>query len=91
MTSAAYGVSHHSIANRAAVGCPVSPFFASAAWLEVLQGEERAHPAHPDLAFCALSGLYVGVGCSVTVAGPVCGPGRGCSFRPLPSDTEPSL
>ena len=28
-TSAAYGVGHHSIARAAAVGCPVSPFFAS--------------------------------------------------------------
>jgi len=54
MTSAAYGVGRDSIADGAAEGCPVSPFFASTARLEVLPGEERAHPAHPDLAFWAL-------------------------------------
>jgi len=47
MTSAAYGVGRDSIADGAAVGCPVSPFFASTAWLGVLPGEERAHPARP--------------------------------------------
>ncbi|RLE18852.1 MAG: hypothetical protein DRJ65_20905 [Acidobacteria bacterium] len=40
MTSAACGVSQHSIADRAAVGCPVSPFFASTAQLRVLPDEE---------------------------------------------------
>ena len=47
MTSAAYDVGRDSIADGAAVGCPVSPFFASTAWLGVLPGEERAHPARP--------------------------------------------
>ncbi|RLE36024.1 MAG: hypothetical protein DRJ61_01760 [Acidobacteria bacterium] len=47
MTSAAYTVGRDSIADGAAVGCPVSPFFASTARLGVLPGEERAHPALP--------------------------------------------
>ncbi len=63
MISAACGVSRDSIAEGVAVGCPVTPFFASAARLGVLLGEERAHPARPDLAFRTLAGLYVGVGC----------------------------
>ncbi|MCK5379439.1 MAG: hypothetical protein KAJ78_08535 [Acidobacteria bacterium] len=62
MISAAYGFSRDSIAAAAAVGCQVSPFFASTAWLGVLPGEERAHMARPDSAVCALSGLYVGIG-----------------------------
>ena len=62
-TSAACGVGPDSIADALAVGCPVSPFFASTAWLGVLPGEERAHPARPALAFWALSGPNVCVGC----------------------------
>ena len=49
MTSAAYGFSQDSTAKGVAVDCPVSPFFATAARLGVLPGEERAHPARPDL------------------------------------------
>ncbi|MEN8162999.1 MAG: hypothetical protein ABFS37_02630 [Acidobacteriota bacterium] len=64
MTSAAYGVGQYSIANALAEDCPVSPFFASTARLGGLPGEERAHPARPDLGFCALSGPNIGVGCS---------------------------
>ncbi len=62
-TSAACGVGPDSIADALAVGCPVSPFFASTAWLGVLPGEERAHPARPALPFWALSGPNVCVGC----------------------------
>jgi len=51
MTSAAYGVGRDSIAEVTAVDCPVSPFFATAAWLGVLPGEERAHPARPGSRF----------------------------------------
>ncbi len=47
MTSAAYGVGRDSIADDTAVGCPVSPFFASTAQLRVLPDEERAHQARP--------------------------------------------
>ncbi|RKZ66440.1 MAG: hypothetical protein DRQ48_10775 [Gammaproteobacteria bacterium] len=47
MTSAACGVGRDSIAHAFAVGCPVSPFFASTVQLGVLPGEERAHPARP--------------------------------------------
>jgi hypothetical protein len=45
--SAAYGIGRDSIADATAVGCPVSPFFASTAQLRVLPVEERAHPARP--------------------------------------------
>jgi len=48
MTSAAYDVGRDSIAEDTAVGCPVSPFFATAAQLGILPGEERAHPARPE-------------------------------------------
>ena len=71
MTSAAYGVGQHTTAGALAEGCPVSPFFAATARLGVLPGEERAHPARPELAFWALAGLYVGVGCSDVVAAAV--------------------
>ncbi len=47
MTSAAYGVGRDSFTEGVAVGCPVSPFFASTARLGVLHDEERAHPARP--------------------------------------------
>ncbi len=70
-TSAACGVGRDSIAGGGAVGCPVSPFFASTAWFGVLLGEERAHPARPVLVFLALSGWSVGVGCSDADAAPV--------------------
>jgi len=48
MTSAAYTVGRDSIAEAFAEGSPVAPFFASAALLGVLLGEERAHPAPPS-------------------------------------------
>ncbi|RLE27788.1 MAG: hypothetical protein DRJ61_17095 [Acidobacteria bacterium] len=57
MTSAAYGVGRDSVVDALAEGCPVSPFFASAARLGVLPGEERAHPARPGFAFSALAAL----------------------------------
>jgi len=45
--AAAYGVGRDSIAEGAAVDCPVSPFFASTVRLGGLPGEERAHLARP--------------------------------------------
>ncbi len=41
-TSGAYGIGRDSNAQGVAVGCPVSPFFASTARLGVRPGEERA-------------------------------------------------
>jgi len=83
MTSAAYGVGRDSIASTLAVDCPVSPFFALTAQLGVLPGEERAHPARPDLGFWALLVLYVGVGCSDADpnAAPVVHPESGTAIR----------
>ena len=91
MTSAAYGIGHHSIADGTAVGCPVSPFFASTAGLGVLLGEERAHPARPDSAFWAPLIVYVGVGCFGCCRGR--GPGPGLltlsrSTDPVPIDSQ---
>ena len=64
------------ITNPTAVGCPVSPFFASTAQGGILHGEERAHPAHPDLASCgamyltsALAGWAPAAGSDPTVTG----------------------
>ena len=53
-TSAAYGVSRDSIANGAAVDCPVSTFFATSSWLGGLPGEENRTPHVPSEVFGAL-------------------------------------
>ncbi len=84
MTSAAYGVSQDLIAGGAAVGCPVSPFFASTARVGDLPGEERAHPARPDSASCAPLSVCVGIG-------PDCCPGPLTLSPPLTRSRSLSL
>ena len=72
MTSAAYGVSRDSIANRTAVDCPTQPFPKQNPYRKVCRRESLC-TARPGSAFLVLSGLNGGVGFSDAGAAPAFG------------------
>ncbi len=60
MTSAAYTVGQHSIADVLAVDCPVSTFFATSFWLGGLPGEESRTRHVPSKRTLLVFGAGVG-------------------------------